>query len=198
MKGLYLFVILALMLSSCEEEEELEPLWYVAPEIIQDAINCYGRVVTLDDFNKGQLVGDTLNFLDRSIQGNLGYSPDSALVPMFFDKDKVLYSIKRYKKERKSRTDDFVSYLFWTDLSSFSGKVQYSDADPNNTKHIKNNKGEDMWVYDLYNRWCISRKRSSWNKKSRGVFPLCFPVYINFLIMIFLSTQYRSNSIYLF
>lgn len=151
-KGFCLFVVLALVLSSCEEEEDLEPLWFVAPEIMQDAIDCYGRVVTVDDFDISQLVGDTLNFLDRSIQGSLGYSPDSALVPMFFDKNKVLYSIARYKKERKSRTDDFVSYLFWTDLTSFRDKVQYSDADPSNTSHIKNNKGEDMWVYEMYNR----------------------------------------------
>lgn len=196
---IFLFVVLTIIFSSCQEEEDLDPLWYVDSEIIQDAIDCYGRVVLLEDFSINQLVGDTLNFLDKSIQGSLGYSPDSALVALFFDKNKVLYSTERYKRERKSRTDDFISYMFWTDLSSFRGKVQYSDADPNNTRHIKNNEGDDMWVYALYNnRWSIFRKILVKTKKAEGSFLSAFTLngnlrlYIEYYVINFILWKIKK------
>lgn len=87
---IFLLLIILLFITGCNN---------VNFNIEKDAIEYYGKIVTLSDFPLTQLLNqidvDLIN--EKEWKSNFIWdSPDNALVPLVFDDNNVLYTAKRY------------------------------------------------------------------------------------------------------
>lgn len=151
-KLIFIISITALFISLTSCEKNLVEL---NSEIENDAIAYYGKVINLNDFSKTILLSnedvDLIN-AGSYTKSDIGKNKTNALVPLFFDKNKILYTAKRYNKEAEESNweEEFVEYTFWTDLKSFKTISNLKEADEKYVDGLPNKKNEIIWIFDPY------------------------------------------------
>ncbi len=134
----------------------------------RDAIEHYGRIITIADFPVDKLLDVSYEEkLNRSIsKDDVGGSPDRALVPLIFDHNGVLYTAKRYNTESDQKysllaieaqknpnidteiTIGYVNYL--VDLQTFANITTLKEATDEYTQPLPTMNSELIWFFDPY------------------------------------------------
>lgn len=155
----------------------------VDESIKQDAIDYYGKVITLSDFPSDKILDISYQEkINQSIsKSDIGGTAENALVPLVFDENGVLYTAKRFNQENDQMITKSIEFErsggeinatnidqftfstkeYLTDLNTFYQVTKLNQANSNYADIVG-----DIWSFDPYVKFFEKRE----DKK---------PVYLN-------------------
>lgn len=176
-----------LFFTGCEKEDIplkeyiITDLTKVSDEVKKDAIEYYGRVVSMQDFAKEKIIASSyVNELNESIRSeSIGSVPENALVLLVFDSNGVLYTAKRYNStldkifeiereggETNQITNDLIEH-YYTDINTFKRVTNLSESVADYAMPLSNANGELIWFFDPYVKFFETREQQLRNANQK-------------------------------
>lgn len=121
-KFIFAIVCSALLVTSCEKD--LLTKNKIDTEIEKDAISYYGGIITLNDFPHDKIFPSEHY---NKFKGNIGLDPKTAIVPLIFDKNGVLYTASRFNNEIEQGEKE-IQPTYVTDLTTFKNVTALTTA----------------------------------------------------------------------